>query len=171
MTGPRMPAWVPLVLVAMLVCGAALGVAADRALLHRSGRLGSGMMDGGPMRRGSMGPPSEERRRGMRERLARALELTPVQADRIDSIMARQFRALEPLYATMQPQLDSVFASTRAALDSVLTPAQREKRDRLFRERGGRGGRGRVPFGAPPVDGGMGRGAPPPPPPPSGAPR
>ncbi|MCU0646476.1 MAG: hypothetical protein MUF00_00660 [Gemmatimonadaceae bacterium] len=163
-----MPAWVPLVLVAMLVCGGAIGVAVDRTLLHRGWRDGRGMMSG-PMRRGPMGPPSAGRRAEMRERIARELGLTPEQQGKVDAILERQFTTLEATYATVRPRLDSIFESTREALDSVLTPAQRETRDRLFRQRGGPGGRGRGRFGGP-ADGAM-RGPPmmppggPPPPP------
>lgn len=137
----RVPLWAVLAIVGVLACGVVIGVAVDRAWLHRRG---PGMMGrrGGP----SMGPPSAEQREMMRTRLARELSLSPEQSARIDTIMTRQFKAMEEITGPIRPRMDSLFASTRAAIDSVLTPDQREKRAKLSRERGGfRRGFGRPP--------------------------
>jgi Spy/CpxP family protein refolding chaperone len=83
-----------------------------------------------------MGPPSAGQREMMRARLARELSLNPEQSARIDTIMTRQFAAMEAITGPLRPRMDSLYASTRAAIDSVLTPEQREKRSRMFRERG-----------------------------------
>jgi Spy/CpxP family protein refolding chaperone len=139
----RVPLWAMVAVVGLIGCGVAIGIAVDRAWLHRRGP-GSGMMGrrGGP----PMGPPSAEQRDMMRRRLSRELSLTPEQSARIDTIMTRQFTAMESITGPIRPRMDSLFSATRAALDSVLTPEQREKRARMSR---GRGSYGRGSFGPP----------------------
>jgi Spy/CpxP family protein refolding chaperone len=129
----RVPWWAVFVTVGLLGCGVAIGVAVDRAWLHRGFRGGSGMMG----RRGPMGPPTPEQRQMMRARLARELSLSPVQAARIDTILTREYRVMESITAPLRPRMDSLYSATRSAIDSVLTPEQRTKRAQLFRSRGG----------------------------------
>lgn len=110
------------------LAGMGLGFAADRlALRHERSAMrrpggpggGFGSVEG---RRGG-----SRRGEGMRERLARELDLTPEQEKRVDSIMAQQMSEFRHVQATMRPQFDSILAAGQARLDSVLTPAQREK--------------------------------------------
>ena len=75
--------------------------------------------------------PPDEIRRAMRDRMARALDLTAEQQDRIDSLTSRNFRGLQAARSSFQPQMDSLIRSLRASMDSVLTPAQRKKLDSL----------------------------------------
>jgi Spy/CpxP family protein refolding chaperone len=160
--------WAALALLGVLCSGIVLGVAADRLWLHRGARDGRGpMMSRGP---GFMrGPPTPEQRRAVSARIRRELSLTPEQSTQVDAVLTRQFDALEALHREVQPRFDSVFRSSRAAIDSVLTPEQRATREKLFRERWrgrrggpeGRGGRdGAGARGGP--DGEGGPGGPPP---------
>ena len=113
------------------LAGIGLGFAADRLALHheRGGRrfgpgegAGRGMWDAGRgMRDGRRGGE------GMRERLARALDLTPDQQRRVDSIMSQQTRDFRRIRQEMQPRFDSLLQRAQAGLDSVLTPAQRAR--------------------------------------------
>jgi len=95
----------------------------------------------------------DDMRQRMRDRMARELSLSPEQQARIDTLTARNFRALEESRRTFEPRMDSLIRTLRASMDSVLTPAQRLTLDSL---------RARGTFG-PPV-GPFGRGAPPLPP-------
>ena len=140
------------------LAGVGLGFAADRLALHREhgGRrfgpgdgAGRGMWDGGRgMREGRRGGE------GMRERLARALDLTPDQQRRVDSIMTQQTRDFRRIRAEMQPRFDSLLQRAQAGLDSVLTPAQRARLQSL---------RAREAFGARDSFGGREMRGPPPP--------
>lgn len=122
-------------LVVVALAGMGLGFAADRlATRSRFGRHrpemglgpGFGPMDGRRGREGHRGPGSDGGE-GMRERFARELDLSPAQQRRVDSIMARQTSDFRRLRAEMQPRFDSLLAQAQAGLDSVLTPAQRDK--------------------------------------------
>jgi Spy/CpxP family protein refolding chaperone len=125
--------------IAALLVGVLVGVALDRAVLrHRwwaPGPFGpppAGFMLGGPRR--------------LNDRIARELDLTPVQRVRIDSIMARRIRDIEQVRQEVRPRMRQIFATTRAEIDSVLTPAQRERMHAIFpRHRGGPGSRDTVP--------------------------
>ena len=120
-------------LVVVGLAGMGLGFAAERLALHRH-RFG-------PLRgeRGGFSPNEFGGRRGreghprdpMRERLARELDLTPDQQRRVDSIMAQQARDFRRLRAEMQPRFDSLLERAQRGLDSVLTPAQRERLEQL----------------------------------------
>ena len=128
-----------------------VGIAVDRLVLqsHRvDERRTSGSRGGG---RPPFGPPGRESR-GMRERFARELDLSPQQAARIDSIMEQQMADFRRLRDEMQPRFDSLLAKAQLRIDSLLTPAQRE-RLKLLRERevfGPRGGFGPPPERRPP---------------------
>jgi Spy/CpxP family protein refolding chaperone len=108
-----------LVVALALVTGIIVGVAADRRLLlHRSGepfmgRPGFGMHDGP--------------RHGGPDRLAAELGLTPAQKTEIDSIMSRQMAAHRALQDSIAIRMHAAMDSTRAAVDRVLTPEQRQK--------------------------------------------
>lgn len=80
------------------------------------------------------------------------LDLTPDQRKQIAAILERRRPATDSILRASLPRLRAVTDSTRLEIRSVLTPAQREKMDRIFaRERGHRARGGR--FGA-----GTGRG-------------
>ena len=141
------------------LAGMGLGFAADRLALHHErggGRrfgpgdgAGRGMWDAGRgMRDGRRGGD------GMRERLARALDLTPEQQRRVDSIMTQQARDFRRIREEMQPRFDSLLQRAQAGLDSVLTPAQRAQLRSL---------RAREAFGARDSFGGREMRGPPPP--------
>jgi Spy/CpxP family protein refolding chaperone len=141
------------------LAGMGLGFAADRLALHHdrgAGRRfgpgdgpGRGMRDGGRgMREGRRGGE------GMRERLARELDLTPEQQRRVDSIMTQQTRDFRRIREEMQPRFDALLQRAQAGLDSVLTPEQRSRLRSL---------RAREAFGARDSFGGREMRGPPPP--------
>jgi Spy/CpxP family protein refolding chaperone len=109
-----------LFLLAAFVAGAALGFTADRIVSrdhHGSDR------------------PS-------RERMARELNLTPVQRAQFDSIMNTRRTQMRELFSPIRPQMDSLQKiaktlgdSTHEQLKRILTPAQAAKLDRM-REHG-----------------------------------
>jgi Spy/CpxP family protein refolding chaperone len=105
-----------ILLVLFLVVGGLAGVVIDRSILipHHIGRR--------PARSGrSLWPAGQV----SQDRFARDLDLTPSQRIRFDSIMSRQVRRFRATRERIQPAMDTIFAQTRAELDSILTPAQR----------------------------------------------
>lgn len=115
-----------LVLVAVLMAGAAAGVVVDRMFLLRRGPRSGGRPPMGEMR-GRGGPPSPEARKRFSDRLAKELGLTPEQQVKVDTIMTRQFEGMRRASATVQPTIDSLVRAAQASMDSVLTPEQRDK--------------------------------------------
>ncbi len=108
-----------LVLVLAVLAGGLGGVVLDRlVLLPAMGRGHS--WEVGAVRR-------QPRDREFRTRFSRELGLSPAQEQRVDSIMERRGRELRAVRGRVQPQLDSIISRTRLALDSVLTPEQRQK--------------------------------------------
>jgi Spy/CpxP family protein refolding chaperone len=81
------------------------------------------------------GPQSaerEERFRGrMLDRMRKELDLTEEQARRVDSLLHAQGEELRALREEMRPRMEAFFERTRHALDSVLTPEQRDKLSRM----------------------------------------
>jgi len=130
-------------LVVIALAGMGLGFAADRLALRRNGfdmrHPGQGPVPGfGPLegrhgREGHRIPGGGSRDAGgrgsdgMRQQFVRELDLTPDQQRRVDSIMSRQMADFRRIRAEMQPRFDSLLSQAQAGLDSVLTPAQREK--------------------------------------------
>lgn len=133
-----------IVIALVFLAGLLIGIAGDRLWLTRHwGRGGSpgGGFAGGP-RDGPGGPPgmmrggfppgmspehAAERRREVVKRLTRELDLSEAQQHAVDSIMASnegEFRALEQ---EIRPRMRSFLERTRAQIDSVLTPGQRER--------------------------------------------
>jgi hypothetical protein len=147
-----------LAMAAMFVFGILAGVALDRHLVH--GRPGGRDRRDGPRFVPGMSMPSGQRpgpaeRDSMRVRanaeFARSLGLTPAQAAAVDSVMTHDFNEVNALREEMRPRIEAIIATTRQRIDSVLTPAQREKYHALLaeqqermqrRERGGSGGPG-----------------------------
>jgi Spy/CpxP family protein refolding chaperone len=106
-----------IVLVLCLVVGGLAGVVVDRSVLipHRIGRPPHGNRPFWPS--GQMS----------QDRFVRDLNLTPAQRARFDSIMSRQVARFRSTRERIQPAMDSIVAETRAELDSLLTPAQRDQ--------------------------------------------
>jgi len=107
--------------------GVASGVVLERRVLsHRGERFGGRFgerHEGGP-------------RHAMHERFGRDLGLTPAQAAKIDSIFASHRPAIDSARAASEPKIRAIIDQTRREIDSVLTPAQREKMHaRMMRER------------------------------------
>jgi hypothetical protein len=115
-----------LVVVIAVLAGGIAGVAVDRLLLLPQMPRGHGL--GAPHGR----PPRD---REFRDRFAREVGLSPDQQTTIDSIMDRQGQELRAVRGQVQPQLDSIIARTRRALDSVLTPEQRKKAEAIRKRR------------------------------------
>jgi hypothetical protein len=150
-----------LVMVAVFVFGVLAGAAVDRHLVH------SGWMEGRPRRDGRLFVPglsmpagprtpsagADSMRRRASDEFTRALGLTAEQASAVDSVMARDFQAVNALREQMRPRIDSIIGGTRQRIDSLITPAQREKyhallaqqQQRLERREGGGPGERRGP--------------------------
>ena len=107
--------------------GVASGVVLERRVLSRHeererGRGGREGREGGG-------------RHAMHERFGRDLDLTPAQAAKIDSIFASHRPAIDSARAAAEPKIRAIIDQTRREIDSVLTPAQREKlHARMLRE-------------------------------------
>ena len=141
----------------VLVAGFFAGVAVDRGYRHHvmtfTLHRGPRYVPGGPMPPLEPGPSDGPRPRPrIVDHFMRALDLTPIQASALDTIMAQDFAAVRSLREAMQPKVDSVVAMTRQRIDSVLTPAQRERYHAMLRVHGHMEWRGRLgpgPDGAP----------------------
>jgi Spy/CpxP family protein refolding chaperone len=106
-------------LLGAFITGGALGFTADRMMGAGHGR---------EMR----GP------RGYRQKLARELDLTPVQQASVDSLIEQKHRQIVALYKPVRPQLDSIAVvarvvsdSTHAQIKRLLNPDQQAKLDRM----------------------------------------
>ncbi len=95
------------------------GVVLDRVLLipHHIGRRA-------PRGARPVWPASQE---ASRDRLARELALSDAQRTQLDSVLSRQTARFRATREQIQPQMDSIFEQTRAQIDSMLTPPQREQ--------------------------------------------
>ena len=109
-----------LVLLLVGCAGVAVGVAVDRLVLYRY--YGADVITDGT---GS----------GTARRLARELDLSSAQQVKIDSIIARQMTAYDSLRNEYQPRVRALMLGTRAAIDSILTPPQRERLRAMSRGR------------------------------------
>lgn len=134
-----------MVLLAVAVAGGAAGVALDRLVLLPRATPPVAPPSASQDRLGRT--PNPEMRRRFSERMAKDLGLTPEQSVQVDSIMKRQFEAMRKASDVVRPTIDSLSRTAQAALDSVLTPTQREKVREMRqrgRERGRDGGRTRA---------------------------
>jgi Spy/CpxP family protein refolding chaperone len=124
---------VTLAFLATLIAGVGLGVAADRRWLHpRPFGPGRGGPPPGMFGPGPQSAEREERFRGrMLDRMRKELDLTEEQARRVDSLLHAQGEELRALREEMRPRMEAFFERTRHALDSVLTPEQRDKLSRM----------------------------------------
>jgi hypothetical protein len=109
-----------LVLLLVGLAGVMVGVAIERLILYR--HYGAEVVREGP---GS----------GAARQLPRELGLSPAQQVQVDSILARQMAAYDSLRNEYQPRVRALMLGTRAAIDSILTPAQRERRRAMSRGR------------------------------------
>lgn len=127
-TRPRLVAGALLVLALLL--GTATGVALDRLVLRPDVALS------GEAPRAERGERHDGR--GSRERyhaqLARELGLSAEQEARVDSILQRQQEKLRQLDRDLRPQYKVIFEETRAEIDAVLSPEQRERLAQLRAE-------------------------------------
>lgn len=80
----------------------------------------------GPGSRGRRGPDA------MVAYLGKELDLSAAQRDSVKAIFARHRPETERLWAQVRPQFDSLKARVRAEIDAQLTPAQRDKHQRLI---------------------------------------
>ena len=103
--------------IAALLAGAAIGAAADRALLRERMQREWGDV------------------RAMRARLADDLGMDASQRARLDSILDDRNRQVDSLMAPVRPQLDSVGAAARQRIRQLLTPEQQATYDQMQRER------------------------------------
>jgi Spy/CpxP family protein refolding chaperone len=101
------------VLVVVAAAGIASGVALDRVMMARPSSWLAAPATGGGQR--------------VSTRFARELNLSADQRTRIDSILAHQMTAADALRQEYQPRVRAIMTDTRAAVDSVLTPAQRDR--------------------------------------------
>jgi hypothetical protein len=62
-----------------------------------------------------------------RDRLATELALSDSQRVKLDSVLTRQTARFRAAREQIQPQIDSIFVQTRAQIDSMLTPKQRQQ--------------------------------------------
>ena len=111
--------------------GAGAPGAADPAVPSPMARVADPAVRPGCFRGGmppAMSPEfAAERRREVVQRLTRELDLTATQQQAIDSIMAGNEAEFQPLEQEMRPRMKAFLERTRGQIDSVLTPAQREK--------------------------------------------
>lgn len=115
-----------LLLVATLLIGIVLGVALDRSVLWPRLHHPPGPPSPLEMLAQSGRPPGR-----MRERMRRELSLTDAQSVQIDSIMARRSAAFRDVRLETEKRVKAMVDSTRAMIDSVLTPDQRVKMQQL----------------------------------------
>jgi hypothetical protein len=134
-------------MAAMFVVGVAFGIALDHRVLHRRPpRPDSGVergRSGGRSRPpfmvpGADRPPMPDARRPDPERaldaFARDLALTPAQRTLADSILRHEFEAANAIREESWPRMQAVMDDTRRKLDSLLTPAQRERYHTMLAE-------------------------------------
>ena len=129
-------------MAAMFAVGMAFGIALDHRVLHRRPtRPGPGIgmehrAGGGPFfmpgaMPGGGRPPAPNGGRPGPERaldaFARELELTPAQLTVADSILRHEFETVDAIREATWPRMQTVMEDTRRKIDSVLSPAQRER--------------------------------------------
>ena len=124
------PRFLAIVVLCALALGSALaGVAVDRMLLRPTPRAVAFPDTGFHPIESILRSPTDADRRAIRRELTQQLNLTPTQADTIDSIMNRRSGEFRALRAELRPRVQGLVDSVHASIEQVLTPAQRE----LFR--------------------------------------
>jgi Spy/CpxP family protein refolding chaperone len=126
---PRIAA--ALVLLATFALGAAAGVLADRRLARHGGER---RIEG----RGSvpswLNRPESEHRKYW-SRIHDQLGLTSEQRAAVDTLLSRRARQLEAARHQMEPEMLRIMRTTRAQIDSILTPDQRARLEEIRKER------------------------------------
>jgi len=142
---PRRTRWsgrgtAAVVLTLTALVGILLGVAVDRhVLLPRHGVHGDHGWHRPPFGgfAGGRHDPSAPAVHRASARLARALDLTDVQRAQVDSIMARRMTALRDVRRETEGRVRTMLEETRQDIDRVLTPAQRERFQKMHQRWGG----------------------------------
>jgi Spy/CpxP family protein refolding chaperone len=112
--------WVVLTLIVVFGLGAAAGVFGERYLMHKRPR----------------GPVHERTPFPLLDPVAKALQLTPEQQDKLREIFKRSDERMKELDAQIHGRLREVRAQLKSEVDSVLTPEQRAKlEDMIQKER------------------------------------
>jgi Spy/CpxP family protein refolding chaperone len=119
--------WFALVfLIGAFVAGVAIGVAADRTIMHNR-----------PGRHASRSPI---------DRMAHDLNLTVSQRAQFDTILEARRKQMRQLFAPIRPQMDSLMKigermgdSTHEQLRAILTPDQQVKFDKMHADAKKRG--------------------------------
>lgn len=122
-----------LIMLLVALGGGVVGVAVDRLVLlpwHFGDR---------PFGFHGRGGPPEGMERRARDHFAKELGLSDSQRVRVDSLMERQMQQLREVRGEVQPRLDSILTQTRRSIDSILTPEQRERAQKMSRKMRGRG--------------------------------
>jgi Spy/CpxP family protein refolding chaperone len=154
----RIPVWfvAAVVVVVSLLTGVVVGVAVDRRVLLHRGTPWTGRDVGRDRWHSPMGSG----------RLGDELGLSPQQRAAVDSVMHHRMAQRDSLMSKTFPVMRALLDSTRADIERLLTPEQKEKFEKLrMRDRSMGGQRGMIGRGP----GGPGSMEPPPPPPPGPA--
>jgi len=140
--GRHFPLWAvaATVLVLQALLGVVAGVVMDRYVFLRHHRHAFLRYHGAPpamMGPGGMGyrhPPGADggdwefgMRRRMVDRLSQELALSASQRERLDSLMERRAASFRRVREEMQPRLKALIDSSRAEIEGLLTPEQRER--------------------------------------------
>lgn len=133
-------------MAAVFSVGIAFGIALDHRVLHRRPPrvgFGDGARPRGPVMMppvipGTGRPPEPNVRGPSPERavdaFARDLALSPEQRTVADSILHHEFQAANAIREDTWPRMQAVMDETRRRLDSLLTPAQRDRYRALLAE-------------------------------------
>jgi Spy/CpxP family protein refolding chaperone len=108
------------VLALCVSVGTIAGVVLDRVLLIPN-HIGRRAPPRGPR---ALWPASQA---ASRDRLATELALTDSQRVKLDTVLSRQTARFRAAREVIQPRVDSIFQQTRAQIDSMLTPQQRDQ--------------------------------------------
>jgi len=104
-----------LLVIGAFLCGIVVGVAGDHTFLLFHGRL-----------RPSHGA-SEAVANRIVARLDRELKLTPQQHTAVQQIIDKRRQRIEAIWTSVGPQVREEMDGTRAEIERLLTPEQREK--------------------------------------------
>lgn len=127
MTEPRSRLVAGVVIVLVFVAGVAVGFFVRHEVGWHDGT--HGLAVDGPAPRSSAAVKAS-----MLARLDRELKLTPAQHTRIDSVLSRREADLHTLMSETRPRFDSIAHRTRADIQAVLTPQQRDEFAKIVQE-------------------------------------
>lgn len=88
--------------------------------------------------------PWTNSQRTMRDHVAKRLDLTPAQRERVDSILDDRHRQVTEVLKPVRPRMDSIRENARAQIRRILTPSQEVEFEALLKEMQadtGKGGR------------------------------